>query len=305
MVEATDPNSIRDKRKAISALFPYAVYLARNRQQQMVETFLRALGASNSNHREFVWSRIGPYITPLFGGPTPPFLNSYIMLASPCIPWRSELVDEYAVTRWAAATSAVSYTEEICQSVVSALLQIASTDSLRPYIPIDVWMWLEKRPSLPPKCPGRSVGTAGGVVRHIRALGDVGILKSYLLLAWSEWNWVYDLSFTEMGVSIREDFGGVGMRCHREDLIERLDQILGQLDRGLEFLQQHKPSIIKIDIRIAKEQYTELKRVLLEVDGEAMSTLTRTPQRLILFNLLTIHTESHSTFACALPLPCP
>ena len=90
-----------------------------------------------------------------------------------------------------------------------------------------------------------------------------------------------------MQVSIREDLGGVGMWRHREDLIKRADHILGQLDRGLGYLARHKQDFRRPNIYRAEGQYEELKRVLLEVHGGVMNTLTRTPPKLILFDLLT------------------
>ena len=77
-----------------------------------------------------------------------------------------------------------------------------------------------------------------------------------------------------MQISIQEDFSGIRMQCHREDLIKRLDDVLEQLDQGFVYLEQHKPGIHEHDIQIAKEQYGELKRVLLEVDREAVDILT-------------------------------
>ena len=110
----------------------------------------------------------------------------------------------------------------------------------------------------------------------VQVLGNIRILKSYLLLVWSEWDWVYHSGFAEMCTSIREDFSGVGMGCHREDLIKWLDHILEQLDQGLEYLQWHKSSINENDIRLKKWQYKELKRVLLEVDKKAVNVLLHT-----------------------------
>lgn len=45
-------------------------------------------------------------------------------------------------------------------------------------------------------------------------------------------------SFNEMRVSIQEDFSGIRMRHHGtgQNPIERLDQILKNLDRGLKYL---------------------------------------------------------------------
>ena len=137
--------------------------------------------ASRSTYLEFIWNHIGMYITPLFGKPTPLSPNSVVVSTFHHIPRHGKLVDKDAVTRRLAATSAALYTQEIGWSVVDALSQVASMHSLRPHIPIGMWVRLVKWPSLPPKCSGRSVGT-GEDVRHVRALGDFGVLKLYLLL---------------------------------------------------------------------------------------------------------------------------
>ena len=291
MIEAADLNPILRKRKAISALFPYAVYLARDGQQGMADMFLRVARASNSNYREFMWGCVGPCIVPLLGKPTTPSLDSIIILASPHVPWHSKLVDKDTVARWAAATSAIPYTEEVGQSVVDALLQIAYVNSLRQHIPIDIWAWLKRRPSPPPECSGQWKAILGDVVCLVRALGDIEILKSYFLFVWSEWYplkypWQH-ASLQEMQTSIQKDFGGIGMGHHRKELINRLDHILGQLDLGLEHFKLRIPSLDDDDVRKAKELYGELKKVLLEVDGKDVNILTRASLRSVLFGLLT------------------
>ena len=108
-----------------------------------------------------------------------------------------------------------------------------------------------------------------------------------------------------MCISIREDFGGIGMWRHREVLTERLDHVLGRLDLGLEHLRQQKPSLGEDHIQRARGQYGGLKEELLEVDKEALAILTRMPF-IYSFDLLTkrLSTEPHSTFVCALPPPC-
>ena len=280
VAEDTSPNLIHCRRKAISTLIPYVVNLARDGHQGIAHAFSCAARASSLNSGESIWRRIGPYITPLFDKPAPHSLNWIIALASPHVPWR-KLHDRHVIARWAAMASAVPYVEEVGQSVVDALLRIASADPLRPHIPVEIWAWLKKRPSLPPRCSGRSGGAGGNVVLHVRALGDVEILKSYFLLVWSEWD-SYHSGFAEMRTSIREDFHGIGMGCHRKDLIKQLDYVLVQLDRGLGYLEQHKPRIHENDIRIAKEKYGELKTVLLEVDREATNILARTPPSLLI-----------------------
>ena len=128
------------------------------------------------------------------------------------------------------------------------------------------------------------------MVRQVRRLRDIEILKSYLLLVWSEWDNLYFDGCLEMQALIREDFGGAGMWCHRDDLIEHLDNVQEQLDRGVEYFQQHNPEINEYHIQHSKEQYEGLKNVLMEVDKTVMGTLTRAPPRLILLNQ---RTNSH------------
>ena len=91
-----------------------------------------------------------------------------------------------------------------------------------------------------PDCLGQRRGSSGDVVHQVQALGDVEILKSYLLLVWSEWDYIDNQQsggLTKMLITLREDFSGIWMWCHQQDLIEWLDHILGQLDRGLNHLQ--------------------------------------------------------------------
>lgn len=281
MVEAADPNQILLKRKAISALLPYVIHLDHGEQQRMVDAISCAIDTSDSG--AFVWHFVKPHITMLFNKPSPPYQSQVVTLASPYLGWDDSVHDETTVTRWAAAALAVPYTERVGQSVVDALLQIAFIDSLRPYIPIDLWAWLKRQPSLPPECRGREVGTEPDVVNYVRGLGDIEILQSYLLM-WSEWDFLYDSGFMEMQTIVREDFSGIGMWSNRADLIDRLGFVLTQFDRGLGYLKQYRPRIGEHDIQWAKEQYREMEEVLLEVDREAANILTRTSSTLILFN---------------------
>jgi hypothetical protein len=131
-----------------------------------------------------MWHHAGEYLSGLLYEASP----RAIVLVLQCIR-RDRLTDrEDLIQRWGAAASAVTYTEEIAQSVVDTLLQIASEEELLPYIPANVWSWLTKRPHLPPICLGRSIGTCPHVLKAVRALKDVEVLKSYLFLVWSEWN---------------------------------------------------------------------------------------------------------------------
>jgi hypothetical protein len=231
--------------------------------------------ARTSDPSRFMWRYVKPYLVTLLGGPAPPSLDRAIALLSPClspcVPWHPW--DEITIARWGAAVSEALYSEEVGRSVVDTLLQLAGVDNLRPHIPTGVWAWLKYQPSLPPVCQGRDWGTDRDVVCRVRQLGDLNILKSYLLLVWSEWDALNDSGFAEMQLSIAEDLGGIGMQYHREDLIKRLNHVLGEVDRGLDHFKQHKSWIKEDDIRMRGDQYRKLREVLLEVDQRAMKHL--------------------------------
>ena len=273
------------KHKAISTLFPYAIRLEQGGQQEMVDAILLAAKVSV---RILEWPQLWVHISPVFDGCSPPSLNRVIALFFPYIPWYYNCPDPgNSVSRWVAAASAIRYSEEAGPSVVNALLRISASESLRSHIPADIWAWLEQRPSLPPVCIGRLVGSWRSIIRHVRGLGDIEILKSYLLLVWSEWDSLS--SPDEMEVLIREDFGGIGMWYHRDDLVKHLNHVQEQLDRGLEHFKQHKPRTKESSIHERKEQYEQLKNVLLEVDKGATETLTRTiPKLIILISVLIV-----------------
>ena len=223
---------------------------------------------------------MGRPITMLLRDACPDYPNWVVTLVSPHIDWWGLGFNGNTVAWWAAAALATPYTEEVGQSVVDTLLRIASVNGLRRYIPVDIWAWLKKQPPLPPVCRGWMLGTEGRVVRGVRELGDVDILKSYLLLIWSEWNiWIRN-GRAEMCTSIREDLAGIEMGHHREVLIERLDHILGQLDMGLEHLRQQNQFLDDNQIRRMRKEYKEFKELLLEVDRKALEILARTPSRL-------------------------
>ena len=67
-------------------------------------------------------------------------------------------------------------------------------------------------------------------MRVVRALGDIETLKSYLLLEREETLLTSWAALDKMHASLREDFGGTGTGRHRQDLLRRLDYILGRLD---------------------------------------------------------------------------
>ena len=277
MTEAADHRGTSMKCKAISTIFHFAISLEQDGQQAMFDAVVHALRHASS-WKSVMWDRSQPHTDALFEESSSPSLNRVIVLTSPYRDWSSRKEGESEVARWATAVLAVPYTEEVGQSVVDAALQIAFCDSLRSHIPIDIWALFKERPSLPPTCRGRSEGTNRDIIQHVRGLGDLEILKSYFLLVWSEWEYRSSDEIDLMGIPIWEDFGGTGMGQHREDLLRRLDHVMGELDRGLEYFKQRTVAYgSEIRIQVAREQYGKLKDVLLELERDAaMTTLTRT-----------------------------
>jgi len=272
MVEGPDMGStmIRSKRKALTALFPHAVLRENEGQHEMSDAFLRAARASPRSG--LMWYCIEPFLSALLDEDIPILSKRAVILVSPHIPWWQFKKGGQLIRLWATATSEVDYTDEVGQSVVDTLLQIACWKS--PPIPPRMWSWLNRRPCLPPVCSGRYWGSRQAVFKTVRALGDFEILTSYLLLVWSEWDFVMPRGFDEMCASIQEDFGGEEMSQHRKDLLEHLERVLMQLDLGLEHIRQHRPGLEEDRILLRQRQYRRLEETLLEVDKEVVDTPT-------------------------------
>ena len=145
--------------------------------------------------------------------------------------------------------------------MVDALLQIAFNPDLRPLIPADVWLWLNERPSLPSESRGHLVGGHHDIFQTVRGLNNIGVLTSYLSLVWPMDS---DGDFAETQMSVREDFNGVGAGRHQAELIQRVDEFLGESD--------WEPG----DYRRVKSE--EIKGILRELDREATEILNRMPQ---------------------------
>ena len=266
VVATTDRDKIFSKRKAISALFPYAILLEQGGNQGIVDAILSATRASHFGR--FMWHRTKPYLIPLFDKQSPPSLDRVVVLASPHVTWDDTSDSTNAVARWAAAASAVLYTEEVGQSVVDALFQIVSVTSLRSHIPPELWAWVKERPSFPPVSLGRESALQPEVIHYVRGLEDVEILKSFFFLILSEWSLHSHASLKGTEISFKNDFSGIQMQEHRKDLGKQLDHVLGQLDLGFEHIKKWRPLISETKIGVMRDQYRRLRRTLREVDKE-------------------------------------
>lgn len=120
--------------------------------------------------------------------------------------------------------------------------------------------------------------------------------------------------FDEMWISIQEDFGGIRMRHHRVDLINRLDYIIMKLDRGVRYFSQYDPEFDEDRLGRMKDQYRTLREVLLEVDVNAicrasyptvapLSTLTPTPDEHRIPRDIYVRTPPPIAWLSALLLP--
>ena len=268
---AHDWLTLRRDRKAITALFPYAVWQERYRQQTMIlDVLLRAANASRSY--AFLWYCIQPFMKTLLNDASDVSLKRVAILASPYIPWRSWEF-QVLIQAWVKPASAIPKEKEVASSVVDTLLRIACFGLLLPDNRGDVFSWLTLRPSLPPICIGRRLGSHRAVMNQVRELGDIEILKSYFLLVWSEWDPLRGFGFRMMCESIRKDFTGVEANPHRAELVQRLDHVIGQLDRGLAYLQRERPELKEENLQKRKDQYETLRKILRE-DPEAPEILT-------------------------------
>jgi len=305
MAEVQDYYPLRPKFDAAAALFLYAIRQERCGERDIFDAILRF---SNQSARVFQSFTPFQYLEPseMFAHASP----QAAVLASRHITWYQFANSEDLVPKWVEAVAVVPYTEEVGRNVVDTLLQIVDKYSPQSCVPIDVWLWLNRRPHLPPFCRGRLLGTNRRVVQAVRALNDIRILVSYLTIVWSEWDPLHDEGFDEMCISIRADLGGIGMGFHRADLVQRLDYILRELDPGSGQLASRDDlsrARVICHLQVMKDQYGRLKAILEEADLEATKTLNREPLRLIAFTLLTPWTrvESHFIFMCALPPPYP
>jgi len=263
--QAQDLNKLRSKHKVFAALLPYAILQEQDRQPEMLNALLNVTGVPGISL--IVWRHDPGFLRTVFHEATP----HAIVLVTPRVSWEWSRGDEDLVQLWVAATSVVQYTEEVAQCVVDALLWIAAAEELLPHIPVNIWSWLTKQPSLPHFCMGPTRGSHLQVIKAVRRLGAIEILKSYLLIAWSERNALSYTGFLEMCTSLREDFSGVGMGHHRVDLIQRLDQILGQVNQGVKHLQRRNPNLGEYHVQVVRGQYGRLKGILLKMNVEANS----------------------------------
>jgi len=106
-------------------------------------------------------------------------------------------------------------------------------------------------------------------MKAVRGLGNIEILTSYLLIAWSEERVLWNSGLEEMCAVLREDFGEVGMSRHRFDLLQRLNQTFWRFDHWLDPPERFDPDRMPCRREEITGHYGKLQDILLEMIGEA------------------------------------
>lgn len=166
---------------------------------------------------------------------------------------------------WIAAASSLPYTDDVGEGVVDTLLQMAFQDGLRPHIPVEAWNWLKKRPVLGPDCQGLKFGASPQVFEAVRVVGDLELITSYLFVVWSKWSHSHPEGFMAVLEFIRSGLRGVEGAGYHGDLIQRLDDVLSQIDSDSPPPQEAADSV---------SWYTEFRKALKEVNKEATKMLS-------------------------------
>ena len=171
------------------------------------------------------------------------------------------------VNLWMMAASYLEYTPETGQSVVEVLLRMACVYHWRPHITKEAWRWLKRRPELPPVCRARSLCCNDlGAISKVESLKDIEILKGYLIVVWSEWDWLAPWVCSYMCAVIRKRFRGERKKGHREELRDRLLHIQKQLDLGLDHLRSQGSEMPGDYLQPTKEAYEALLETISEVE---------------------------------------
>jgi len=147
LTDARDWDTLNRKSKAITALFPYAVWQERDEQYKILDALLRA--ARVLRPKRLMWYRVEPFLGTLLNDTSHISLKRTAMLVSPCFPWDEWHHRKDLIRAWVATASVVPKEEQVAPSVVETLLQISYHNFilLTPN-PGDIWSWLTLRPYL-------------------------------------------------------------------------------------------------------------------------------------------------------------
>ena len=253
--------------KPLASVLSYAVKTAEDGNAGLLDEILLAVSRS-SQGSSWVRSHIGPLIDQMLSTWDSDVRVRIAVHALSYVEdaWFHAANKHIFVVRWVSAASRLEYTPEIGQSVVEVLLRMACMYHWRPHITREAWRWLERRPQLPPVCRARSLCCNDlGAISKVESLGNIEILKGYLIVVWSEWDWLAPWVCSYMCTVIRKHFGGEREKGHRDELRDRLLHIQNQLDLGLDHLRKLGSEMTAACFQPTKEAYEALMETLSEV----------------------------------------
>ena len=265
--------------KPLTCIFSYAVIAAEGGDTRLLDEVLLAVRRSSQGSS---WVR--RHISLLINGTLTGWSDVRLRITLCALPYLEDAwfhaADKYPfILRWESAASHIKSTQETGQSVVEVLLRMACAYQWRPHITTEAWKWLKRRPQLPPVCRARSLCCNDlGAISKVESLRDTEILKDYLIVVWSEWDWLAPWVCSYMCDVIRKRFRGERKRGHRDELRDRLVHIQKQLDLGLDHLRKQGSEMSVAYFRPTKEAYEALLETLSEVESLQISRES-TPDR--------------------------
>lgn len=259
--------------KPLASILPYALTKAEGGDPSLLDEILLAV---RRFPQEIGWVRssIGPMVYETLSGWDSGLPTRAVLCALPYLEhtWFHIEDKEDFIDNWLSAAARLEYTQEIGRNVVEVLLRMASVYQWRLHITLEAWRWLKKRPQLPPVCLARSSCCKDlGGVSAVKSLNDPELLKEYLVVVWSEWDWLAPWVCSYMCTAVRESFGGEEMQVHRDELRGRLLTIQKRLDLGLGNLRKEGSEMPDDYFQSTKEAYEGLLETLSEMEAPPIS----------------------------------
>ena len=270
--------------KPVTSIFVYAVRIAEDGDARLLDEFLLA-GRRFPQNSNWVRHRIGPVIRRMLSEENSEVCKQAIVRALPCLEGAWFHVEDKArfVERWLSAAASLKYTQEIGQAVVEVLLRMVCSYEWRRHVTPAAWNWLKRRPQLPPVSWARQGCCSNpSAISEIQALNNPELLTAYLIVVWSEWDWLAPWVCDYMCTVIRKNFGGEGMKGHREELHRRLSSVQEQLDLGLGPLREHGSKMSGDHFEPTKETYGALMKTLQEMESSSPAPAPYGTLRIIL-----------------------
>ena len=263
--------------KSVTSIFVYAVRKAEDGDPRLLNEVL-LVARRFPQHSGWVRRHISPITGRMLSEPGFEICKHAVVRALPCLEdaWFHTGDKTRFVKRWLSAAAHLKYTQEIGQSVVEVLLRMACVYQWRQHITPEAWEWLKRRPQLPPVCRARSLCCSDlGAISAMQTLKNIELLKAYLVVVWSEWDWVAPWVCSHMCTVIRKSFGGEEMKGHRDELRSRLRSVRERLDLGLNHLRKQGSKMSAADFQPTKEAYEALAETLLEMDSPPSPRILR------------------------------